>query len=143
MLMAFQIPGQPVPQPRHQVTRRGIAYIPTDHPIRAYKARIVEAAARLVKTPTDQPVAIWLAFIFERPKSHRHSTGLRKGARTYPPKCDWDNLAKGVCDGLTKAGVWIDDDQVVLAKVERRYAEEGEEARTEITVTTFDEDAEQ
>jgi Holliday junction resolvase RusA-like endonuclease len=142
MLLSFVIYGAPIPQPRHQVTRGGIHYIPTDHPIRAYKAAIAAEASRLSSQPTDQPVAVFLTFVFERPPSHFNKSGLKPTARLYPARNDWDNLAKGVCDGLTAARVWIDDDQVVMANVVRRYAAQGEKARTEIAVSTLDDETE-
>lgn len=39
-------------------------------------------------------------------------------------KFDCDNLAKGVADGITRAGVWSDDAQVVYLSVQKRYREE-------------------
>lgn len=47
------------------------------------------------------------------------------------PRADGDNLAKGVADALTDAGVYDDDDQVVDWHVSKRF---GKSARTEITV---------
>jgi Holliday junction resolvase RusA-like endonuclease len=139
----FEIPGQPVPQPRARMTRSGHAYTP-DNGIRAYKAATV-LAAKLVaqaKIPSASAHAVEMTFVIDRPPSHlRRDGGLTKAAPAFPPKrCgDWDNLAKGVCDAITDSGVvWLDDDQVVEALIRRRYAAAGEQARTVVAIRRLD-----
>ena len=41
-----------------------------------------------------------------------------------PAKPDWDNIAKLVCDGLNKAGVWSDDARVAEARFAKFYGNE-------------------
>lgn len=137
--ITFEIPGQPVPQPRARMTRRGHAYTP-DNGIVAYKAAAILAArvAAAGRTPSGAAHAIDLEFVIDRPPSHRRKDGsLTAKAPPWPPKRsgDWDNLAKGVCDAITDCGaVWLDDDQVVDSRVRKRYAEAGELPRTLVTV---------
>ena len=137
--LTFEIPGQPVPQPRARMTRRGHAYTP-DNGIVAYKQAAVLAArvAAAGSSSSAGPMGILIEFVIERPPSHRRRGGeLSKSAPLFPPKRagDWDNLAKGVCDAITTAGsVWVDDDQVVEALIRRRYAFLGEPPRTRVTV---------
>lgn len=144
--ITFEIPGQPVPQPRARVTRSGHAYTP-DNGIRAYKAATVLAAkmATSSKIPSVAPHAVEMTFVIERPASHRRRDGgLTKSAPWFPPRrCgDWDNLAKGVCDAITDSGaVWLDDDQVIEALIRRRYAAAGEQARTVVAIRRLDHEA--
>ena len=69
--------------------------------------------------------------VFARPKSHLRRNGLASDAPRFPPRCDWDNLGKGICDAITGA-IWMDDDQVVDGRCRKRYAEPGEEPHTVI-----------
>ena len=130
----FVVPGNPVPQPRPRISTRGgfaRAYVPKDHPIHLYRLRIGNAAEALDIVPHDGDVAIDIAAVFSRPPSHKRM-GSKAPAR--PVKCDWDNVAKGVCDALNGIA-YVDDDQIVEAHVTRRYARPGENAHTAITIT--------
>jgi Holliday junction resolvase RusA-like endonuclease len=46
------------------------------------------------------------------------------------PTGDADNLAKGITDAATKAGLWVDDDQMISLHCFKRYAEPGETPHT-------------
>jgi crossover junction endodeoxyribonuclease RusA len=136
--IVFEVPGQPVPQPRHKVAARGRfahAYIPAHHPIHAYRETIalVGRAARVEGWPTAGPVAVEIEAVFGRPPSHWRKSGLAADAPAWPPRCDWDNLAKGICDALTGI-LWHDDDQVIDGRCRKRYAERGEAPRTLVMV---------
>lgn len=137
--ITFEIPGQPVPQPRARMARSGHAYTP-DNGIVAYKAAAILAArvAAAGRTTSPDAHAINLEFVIERPPSHRRKDGsLTPKAPPWPPKRagDWDNLCKGVCDAITASrAVWLDDDQVVAWGGSKRYAAAGEAPRTIVTV---------
>ena len=136
--ITFTVAGQPVPQPRHKVSSRGgfaRAYIEARHPIHAYRQAIALIAKGAGWQPQEGPIALDIECIFGRPPSHLTKAGLAKGAPAIPPKCDFDNLAKGIADAITDSGgVWRDDDQVVDGRCRKRYAERGEQARTIVTV---------
>lgn len=139
--ITFTVPGQPVPQPRPRISTRGgfgRAYTPTGHPITAYRQAIALAArvAAAGRTPAAGPVVLEVVAVFGRPPSHLNKSGEpRASAPAWPPKCDWDNLGKGVSDAITDSGaIWTDDDQVVDGRVVKRYAQAGEEPRTIVTV---------
>lgn len=136
-MVRLEVPGQPVPQPRHKVAARGRfahAYIAAHHPIHAYRQAVQLVATASGLKPHGDPVEVVIECIFERPPSHKTKRGgLSSAARPFPPRCDWDNLGKGVSDALTGIA-WDDDDQVVDGRVRKRYAEPGEAARTVVTI---------
>ncbi len=139
--ISFTVPGQPVPQPRPRISTwggRGRAYTPAHHPIHAYRQAVVLAAkiAGRDVTRIDGPVGLAIECVFGRPPSHVTKGGrLAKGAPAIPPKCDWDNLGKGVCDAITDSGaIWLDDELVVDGRVVKRYAGPGEAPVTKVTI---------
>jgi Holliday junction resolvase RusA-like endonuclease len=139
-VFTLTVPGQPVPQPRPRVSTRGgfgRAYTPSRHPIHAYRAAIQAAAiAAGKKTGRGGAVRLTIEAVFARPASHWTLTGLSKSAKPWP-RADGDNVAKGVQDALTDAGVWDDDDCVLDMRIVKRYAARGEAAKTVITITEF------
>lgn len=144
--ITFTVPGPPVPQPRPKISTwggRGRAYVEARHPIHAYRQAIALAATMAARggwTLEDGPVVLEVEAIFARPPSHLTKTGEpRAGAPAFPPRCDWDNLGKGVSDAIKTSGaVWRDDDQVVDGRVRKRYAAKNEQARTVVTVRRAD-----
>lgn len=135
----FTVIGQPVAQPRHRVAVRGkhgVAYLPKGHPIHEYKAAVRSAGLQNFKHPLEGPIDLTIHFVFQRPNSHWNKSGLKKTAPLVIPKNDFDNLAKGCVDSLN--GVcWIDDDQITIAHVVRRYSGSREAPGfTTITVCT-------
>jgi len=137
MTISLEIPGQPVPQPRARISTRGgfgQAYTPTAHPIHAYRQAVqIAALAAGAKTGRGGPVRLSIEAVFARPPSHWTRTGLSKSAKPWP-RGDGDNVAKGVQDALTDAGVWTDDDCVVDMRIVKRYASRHEAARTVIVI---------
>jgi Holliday junction resolvase RusA-like endonuclease len=128
------VPGQPVPQPRVRVSTRGgfaRAYVPGKHPIHAYRQAVLLAAPKTLGCNSDAAFFVDIECVFARPKSHLRRNGLASDAPRFPPRCDWDNLGKGICDALTGA-IWLDDDQVIDGRCRKRYAEPGEEPHTVI-----------
>ena len=133
MAISLEVPGQPVPQPRARISTRGgfgRAYTPTAHPIHAYR-QAVQLAARDARV--SGPVRLAIEAVFARPPSHWLKSGLKKDAPRWP-NADGDNVAKGVADALTDAGVWRDDDCVVEWVIVKRYAARKEAARTMIRI---------
>ena len=140
--LTFSVPGPPVPQPRPKISTwggRGRAYVEAGHPIHAYR-QAVELAATIAASGgweyTDDAVVLEVVAIFPRPPSHLTKTGVpRAGAPAWPPRCDWDNLGKGVSDAVARCGKVIsDDDQVVDGRVSKRYAAPGEPAQTIVSI---------
>lgn len=139
--ITFEVPGQPVPQPRPRVSTRGgfgRAYTPKGHAIHAYREaiRLVAHSRGWASGPTESPVGVEVDCYFQRPLSHlTKSVQVRKAAPKVPPKSDVDNLAKGILDAITDSGAfWRDDDQVVELIVRKAYALPGAEGRTIVTV---------
>lgn len=142
MEITVEIPGDAVPQPRARSTRGGRMYTP-DNGIVVFKQAVgllVTAEARRQRIAVSEAAAFVLEVecVFARPPSHLTAAGeLRASAPAWPGlRCgDWDNLAKGVADAVTKTGViWHDDTQVVDGRCRKRYASRGEPARTIVTI---------
>jgi hypothetical protein len=129
-MIVLEVPGQPVPQPRARVTKKGWAYYDPKHPIHAYRQAIEIAAsgARI-----DGPVAFRLDVVVQRPKSHWRKHDLKPTAPPWPPG-DFDNYEKGVADALKKCGVFGDDVQIVQWGGSKRWAARNETGRTTITL---------
>lgn len=139
-MVAFELPGEPVPQPRPRVTARNgfaHAYTPSSHPVKAYREGIALAARLSGVKPTSGDVALVIEFVFARPPSHFTKSGLSSVAIPRP-RPDWDNLGKAVCDALLGIA-YQDDSQVVRATVTKRYAARGEKSYTRVTIATGDE----
>jgi len=126
--------GEPVPQPRVRVSTRGgfaRAYVPSKHPVHAFRQQISRLASRCWQT--DQPVSVTITAVFSRPKSHYNKSGVKASAPLLP-RADADNVAKAVMDAVTDSGaIWHDDRQVASLNVTKRYGEQG---FTEIIIET-------
>ena len=137
----FTVPGDPVPQPRPKVCRRGAfssVYTP-DNGIVAYRQAVELLARAAGATPTDAaPLMMWLELVFERPPSHYHTSKKRKGELKHDakklPRCDSSNCLKGVEDALNGVA-YVDDSQIGTHYIKRRYALPGEVAHTTVTIT--------
>lgn len=79
---------------------------------------------------TDQPVEIWMRFVFQRPKS------VKRALMSVRP--DADKLARAILDALTDAGVWQDDAMVVALHAVKEYAEPGQPEGVHIKVVPLD-----
>lgn len=92
------------------------------HSSAAY-ARWKDAAAAEARTcwgdnpPAEGPLDVRICAVLPPPKAARPIAGAPR--RWAPRKPDVDNVAKGVLDALTDAGVWGDDAQVVSLSVHR------------------------
>ena len=130
-MISFTVPGDPVPQPRPQVSTRGgfaRAYVPAKHPVHAYR-QAVALAAKLVGLGTiTEPIQVCVVLVFERPKSHTTGRGVVKATAPRLPKPDVDNLAKAVLDAL---GDFFDDTLVESLQVSKSY---GDVACTKVVI---------
>lgn len=116
----------PVPASRPKVGRWGTYYPKT---YANWKKAAVEQLAAETRRHFDGPLAVVVEQICHRPKT---------GGRLWP-KGDADNHAKGPLDALTQAtGIWDDDDQVVCLIALKRFADKGEEPRTEIQIVNME-----
>lgn len=139
--LTFEVPGDPVPQPRARAGAGGRFFTPGKR-IRVYKQAIAIRAALEAKarrwTRADGPVVVEYAFVFARPPSHwTKAGGLASGAPLFPGRNagDIDNLEKAVADALTASGViWGDDTQVCQSAALKRYAARHEAPRTTVTI---------
>ena len=129
--VTFTVPGEPVPQPRPRVSTRGgfaRAYVPSNHPVHAYRAAIAEEAAKAGVDETGEPIEVIVDAVFSRPKSHMNKRGIKPSAPQLP-RPDVDNIAKAILDALQD--VMGDDTNVRRLVVEKSY---GTEARTTIRI---------
>lgn len=125
MAFTFEVPGDPVPQPRPRVSTRGgfaRAYVPSTHPVHAYRRSISAAARGAGLGETGEPLNVVIDAVFGRPKSHLNKSGVKATAPRLP-RPDVDNIGKAVLDALQD--VIGDDTMVSRLVVEKSYGTEG------------------
>jgi len=117
MPIVFNVPGDPVSQPRPRVTTRGgfaRAYTPAGHAVHVYREAIALAAKAAGAGVHGDPVEVVIDAVWKRPQ--RPTSQL--------PRQDVDNVAKAVLDALTGVA-WEDDRQVRRLVIEKSYGPEG------------------
>lgn len=136
-LLQFGVPGEPVGQPRHRVCTiggRARMYLPTKHPVNAFKAAIRAAFIanagkwRTITGPVHVSVFAWFAM----PSSWSRKKQLSYYRQYHAQKPDADNVTKAVLDALTACEVWVDDSQVASCLVIKRWAIEEPQTMIEI-----------
>ena len=118
----IEIPGTPVPQPRHSVSARGEfvrVYIPKSHPVHEYKRRIAEYTDDWPVFVGPLNVVIELAFPMPQSWSYKKQAAMREAWHTQKP--DVDNVAKAILDALKDR--WRDDTQVARLTVDKRWTD--------------------
>ena len=132
------IPGDPVPKGRPRVTTRGSF---TPERTREAEEKVVyhwQQAGEPCISGVG-PLEVRIVLTRKRPKGHRLKDGSltlagREAGEHAPTKpADWDNLAKLVTDALN-GRAYQDDGQIVQAVVSKRWADEGDEGSTLITI---------
>ena len=120
-LASLSFPFDPVPASRPRVSRWGVYYAKT---YKTWKQLAEDhlPAGELALDPAAK-VLVVINAVCKRAKT----------SKAVLPKGDVDNYAKGPMDVVTKAtGYWHDDKQVVWLLSGKRFAEPGEEPRTEV-----------
>jgi Holliday junction resolvase RusA-like endonuclease len=128
--ITFSVPGDPVPQPRVRVSTRGgfaRAYVPSKHPVHAYREGVLRAAIEAGLLPVSEPIEVIIDAVFARPKSHLTKRGVKASAPALP-RADVDNVAKACLDSLKDL---FDDTNVRRLIVEKSW---GDEARTTVRI---------
>ena len=128
--ITFTVPGDPVPQPRVRVSTRGgfaRAYVPSKHPVHAYREGVLRAAIEAGLLPVSEPIDVIIDAVFARPKSHLTKRGVKASAPALP-RADVDNVAKACLDSLKDL---FDDTNVRRLIVEKSW---GDEARTTMRI---------
>lgn len=114
-MIAFTVPGDPIPWER---ARTGGGHHVTPPRTRAWQDLVKHHALNAIRPPDRRhggPVSIRLRFWRETRR-----------------KCDWDNLAKSVCDALNGIA-WEDDSQIDIALVTRGHDPHFPRVEVEIT----------
>lgn len=123
-VITFTVQGEPVPQPRARVSTVGgfaRAYVPSKHPVHAYRKSIALEAMRAGLKPQDEPVEVFIEATFKRPKSHLTKKGVKATAPKLP-RPDVDNIAKAILDSLQD--VMGDDTNVKRLTIEKAFGDE-------------------
>lgn len=121
-MIQFHVPGIPIPQGSKKAIPHKASgqFVMLDaHPgLKGWRKAVTEAARAHAGTfARHEPVAVVADFDLPRPRSVR---------RDHPAvKPDIDKLTRALLDGITDAGVWVDDGQVISAHVAKRYGEPG------------------
>ena len=123
--VTFEVPGDPVPQPRPRVSTAGgfaRAYVPKGHAIHGYRQAVALAAKVAGLREATEPVSVIIDAVFARPKSHMLKSGVKPTAPALP-RPDVDNIGKAVLDALQD--VMGDDTNVSRLVVEKSWGSEG------------------
>lgn len=126
MSLTITVFGRPAPQGSKRYVggnrAQGGRFIEASKYLPAWRKAITIAAITEIEKETwakdTNPIAIEVTFYLERPAT------IPVAKRPWPIKPpDLDKLLRGVLDGLTDAGVWDDDGQVVKITAWKVYAD--------------------
>lgn len=115
--ISLRVDGNPDGQKRPRVftnkhTGRSMAWSPKSPWV---DLLFIKARQMAPKTALEGPLELDMTFYMPRPKSRPHAAYCDR-------RPDFDNLAKGACDALTRAKWWADDSRIVRATVRKLYA---------------------
>jgi Holliday junction resolvase RusA-like endonuclease len=114
-------------------------YLPSAHPINAFKATVRMAARQAYDgKPLEGPLSATMVFLFPRTKAMTWKTKPMPRA-WFTRKPDADNCAKGVLDSLND-WLFVDDSQVVTLIVEKLYAAGDEQPGVYVVIEAMDEE---
>lgn len=145
--VTFWVEGVPAPQGsktafRHARTGRVVMVDDNRPRLKLWREAVSLEGRRAMggADPLEGPMFVRLAFFMPRPKSHygtgKNSGKVRRGAPQYPAGVpDLDKLCRGVFDGLTAGGVWIDDAQAVHLRALKHYVGEADGPGVLVTVS--------
>lgn len=139
LALRFTVPGNARTQGSMRRGNRGqVIHVPG---VMEHRHKVSLAAQRMHSGgPMAGPVAVRLEVVLARPEAHygtgRNAGRLKPSAPEFPAVTpDVDKVARLVLDALTDAGVWRDDKQVAVLRVEKRYqVDPGDIARTQVEV---------
>lgn len=127
MIVAFNIPGQPVAKGRPKFARRGahvVAYTPAATVSYENLVKMAATLAMCGAAPTAGPVALSVSLRMQIPASwsNKRRALAAAGSIAATKKPDADNVLKGIKDGCNGI-IWCDDAQVVRIVLEKRYSQ--------------------
>jgi Holliday junction resolvase RusA-like endonuclease len=142
--ISFVVPGQPfpMPRPRHFAVKKGpmAGRIMTvsnvkNHPSTVYKEAILIAGriAMAGRPPLEGPLKLVATFTMERPQRliWKNKPMLREWHTS--PRCNLDNLVKGIADVL-QGIMFFDDGQIAVMELGKCIAGGDEQPRTTVVV---------
>jgi Holliday junction resolvase RusA-like endonuclease len=140
--VTFHVPGVPNAKAKRIGMVRGHARAYNDERTTTYQGLVCMAAAATGVERFEGPVVLRVVAVFPRLPSQcrlakrdgRLLGGWLAGRIPLASKPDFDNIAKAVCDGITRAGLWTDDARVVDGRVIKVRAAIDEAPHTEVTV---------
>jgi Holliday junction resolvase RusA-like endonuclease len=130
MRLEIFVRGLPAPQgsKRPVLTRAGkLAVVESSKKVKPWREAIVAQVGDAWKVgPIDGAVFVARTYYMPRPKSHyRRDGSLKECVPTYcTTRPDIDKLDRSTFDGLKSAGVYRDDNQVVVGNHEKRYVDD-------------------
>lgn len=124
----FTVEGTPHGKGRPRFRRFGnFVSTYTDAKTKSYETLVKEAATKAMgdNDPIEGPVRFDCIVMLSVPKSYpkKRSMDCLMGREWPLKKPDWDNVAKSVADAMNGV-VFLDDTQIVIARVVKMYAEE-------------------
>ncbi len=115
LLRSYVVLTEPKPKNVPQATRYGGVYYSKGFTA-CYAVCQKQLATQRPPEPPTGRLVVNLETVASKPKTGKLAV----------PRGDVDNFAKGALDAGTKAGLWGDDDQIVLCTTSKRYAGPGE-----------------
>lgn len=119
--LRFTVHGTPIPQgsKKGYVVNGRAVLVEANKNLKTWRQHVT-LTARQAATATgwqslDGPVKLTAEFHLQRPPSAKF--------RVWPiVKPDLDKLLRALCDGLSDAGVWTDDNRVCIVVTSKTYA---------------------